>query len=251
MKIRTFIIDDDPFIREELHRELKSQFSETLEVNGVFDNAVEALGALKNQSPQLVFLDIQMPLMNGFELLDKLGDVPFEVIFITSYNQYAIQAIRYSALDYLLKPIDKNELKKSIERFQTITEKALMHARLENLRHNLEAKNEKDFQLIIPTKQGEFQFASNDIMRCESDSNYTILYLTNKKKFVASKTLSDIEELLSGGSFVRIHKSHLVNMGHVNQITTGGEILMSDNVHVPVSRRRLADVKKMVRSSQG
>jgi two-component system, LytTR family, response regulator len=248
MKIRTYIIDDDPFIREELHRELKSQFSETLEVNGVFDNAVEALGALKNQPPQLVFLDIQMPMMNGFELLDKLGDVPFEVIFITSYNQYAIQAIRYSALDYLLKPIDKNELRKSIERFQTITERAVMHARLENLRHNLEVKSEQEFQLIIPTKQGEHQFAAGDIIRCEADSNYTVLYLRNKKKFVASRTLSDISAMLNPEEFIRVHKTHVVHLPFVERLTVEGELVMKDGEHVPVSRRRLAEVKAILAS---
>ncbi|MFM9986961.1 MAG: LytR/AlgR family response regulator transcription factor [Flavobacteriales bacterium] len=246
MKIRTFIIDDDPFIREELHQELKSQFSDTLEVNGVFDNAVEALGALKNHPPQLVFLDIQMPLMNGFELLDKLGDVPFEVIFITSYNQYAIQAIRYSALDYLLKPIDKNELRKSIERFQSITDKALMQSRLQNLRHNLEAKNEKDFQLIIPTKQGEHQFAASDIIRCEADSNYTVLYLKNKKKFVISRTLSDVCAMLNPETFIRVHKTHLVHLPYIDFLNAEGELVFRDGTHIPVSRRRLAEVKAIL-----
>lgn len=246
MKIRTFIIDDDPFIREELHRELKSHFSESLEVNGVFDNAVEALGALKNQTPQLVFLDIQMPLMNGFELLDKLGDVPFEVIFITSYNQYAIQAIRYSALDYLLKPIDKTELRKAIERFQSITDKALMQSRLKNLRHNLEVKNEKDFQLIIPTKQGEHQFVASDIIRCEADSNYTVLYLQNKKKFVASRTLSDISAMLNPETFIRVHKTHVVHLPFVERLSAEGELVMKDGGCVPVSRRRLTEVKAIL-----
>ncbi len=246
MKIRTFIIDDDPFIREELHQELKGHFSDVIEVKGVFDNALEALDALKNHPPQLIFLDIQMPQMSGFDLLDLLGDVSFEVIFITSYNQYAIQAIRYSALDYLLKPIDKAELRKAIERFQSISDRALMQSRLQNLRHNLEANNEKDFQLIIPTKQGEHQFAASDIVRCEADSNYTVIYLKNKKKFVASRTLSDVSAMLNPETFVRVHKTHLVHLPFVEHLNTEGELVFKDGTHIPVSRRRLSEVKAIL-----
>jgi two-component system LytT family response regulator len=246
MKIRTCIIDDDPFIRSTLQKELESHFVNEIEIVGIFGNATEAAKSLKEIKPQLVFLDIQMPYMSGFELLDSIGDVSFEVIFITSFNQYAIQAIRYSALDYLLKPINPDELRTSIERFRSITDKALMQTRLENLRHNLKAKTEKEFQLVIATKQGEHHFAVHDIVRCEADSNYTLIYLRNKKKFIASRTLSDISTMLSPDTFLRVHKTHLVHLPYVDLLTTEGEIIMNDGTHVPVSRRRLSEVKAII-----
>lgn len=246
MKIETCIIDDDPFIRQELQDELNQHYKDEIKIIGVYGQAEDALEALSAHPPQLVFLDIQMPGMNGFELLDRLGDVSFEVIFITSFNQYAIQAIRYSALDYLLKPIDRTELGKAIERFKSIADKALLQSRLQNLRHNLKASHEKDFQLIIPTKQGEYQFAAGDIIRCEADSNYTVLYLTKSKKFVASKTLGDIEAMLNPESFLRVHKTHLVHLAHVDRLNTEGELILKDGSHIPVSRRRLTEVKVML-----
>jgi two-component system LytT family response regulator len=245
-RIRTCLIDDDPFILSELCSFLETQYAQTIEIVGVFKDALEAKEKLKSISPELVFLDIHMPNLNGFEILDQLEDVTFEVIFITSYSEYAIQAIRYSALDYLLKPINTNELNKSIERFLSIPQNALMQARLENLRYNLKVKDEKALQLVIPTKQGEHHFLVNDIIRCEADSNYTMIYLKSNKKFLASRTLSDIEEMLSESLFQRVHKTHLVQMSYVDRLSSDNLLIMTDKTQIPVSRRRLAEVKAIL-----
>jgi two-component system, LytTR family, response regulator len=247
MKIRTFIIDDDPFIRHELKNELQSRHGQDIDIIGVYDNPEEALFALKKEQPELIFLDIQMPQMTGFDLLDSLGEISFEVIFITSFNQYAIEAIKHSALDYLLKPIDVQELSKAIDRFKQKSERTVSNMRLANLKHNMNALDENKLQLVIPTKQGEHQFLAQDIIRCEADSNYTVIYLTSRKKFVASKTLGDIEEMLSREKFIRIHKSHLVNTAHIKQLSSQDELLMSDDTRIPISRRRLQEVKNVVR----
>ncbi len=247
MKIKSVIVDDDAFARGELKELLVNQFSEDIELMSDFENPQLAINYIQSHAPQLIFLDIQMPLMTGFEMLEQLDTTNFEVIFCTSFNQYAIQAIKHSALDYLLKPIDENELRKTIERFKQKTEKTLTNLRLANLKHNMNAQDENQFQLIIPTKQGEYQFPAQDIIRCEADSNYTSIYLVNKKKFLASKTLGDIEEMLSREKFLRIHKSHLVNSTHITQLTSQNEVVMSDNMRIPISRRRLQEVKSAVR----
>ncbi len=245
-KIRTCLIDDDPFILSELSASLEKQFGETIEIIGVFQDAQKAKNELKVLLPELVFMDIRMPQLSGFDILDQLKDISFEVIFITSYSEYAIQAIRYSALDYLLKPIDQFELKKSVERYFIIPDKALMRARLENLRHNLNVKNENNLQLIIPTKQGEYHFKVSEIVRCEADSNYTMIYLNSNKKFLASRTLSDIEAMLNERVFQRVHKSHLVHFNYVERLSSSNNLVLQDGTEIPVSRRRLPEVKSIL-----
>lgn len=247
MSLKAVIVDDDDFVRQELKADLSQYFREEIEVLMDFADPELAIPFIKSQHPDLIFLDIQMPGMNGFEMLDQLDTDVFEVIFITSFNQYAIQAIKYSALDYLLKPIDRAELKKAIERYRIKSEKTLTVQRLSNLKHNMLAEHESRFQLLIPTKQGEHQFLAHDIIRCEADSNYTEIHLVNKRKFLASKTLGDIEEMLSKENFMRIHKSHLVNSAHITQLTSQDELLMTDKTRIPISRRRLQEVKELVR----
>ncbi len=247
MKIKSIIVDDDPFARAEVKELLANNFSTDVELMADFENPKHAIKYIQSHHPQLIFLDIQMPHITGFEMLEQLDTSNFEVIFCTSFNQYAIQAIKLSALDYLLKPIEEHELRKAIERFKQKTEKTLTQLRLANLKHNMNAHDENQFQLIIPTKQGEHQFPAQDIIRCEADSNYTSIHLVSKKKFLASKTLGDIEEMLSREKFLRIHKSHLVNTAHINQLTSQDEVVMKDGVHIPISRRRLAEVKSILR----
>jgi two-component system LytT family response regulator len=243
--IRAIIIDDDAFIRKEL-AEMLAVFKEKVELIGSFENPIESIDPIKRLKPDLIFLDIQMPLMNGFELLDVLDTSSFEVTFITSYDKYAIQAIRYSALDYLLKPISFEDLKRSIALFDERNEKVLTKARLSILKHNLNTSNTSSFELIIPTKQGEYQFPVNDIIRCEADSNYTMIYLRGGKKFLASKTLSNIENLIESEQFLRVHKSHLVNKECIRNINASNEIEMNDNSMISISRRRLTEVKSLL-----
>jgi two-component system, LytTR family, response regulator len=248
MKIRSVIVDDDAFVRVELKGVIDEFLSTDVEIIADFDQPQTALPFITREKPDLLFLDIQMPGMNGFEMLDHLDTSVFEVIFVTSFNHYAIQAIRYSALDYLLKPVDRYELVQSVTRYRQRTEKILTHARLDNLKHNMQVGNEQDFQLILSTKQGEYQFRAQDIVRCEADSNYTLIHLVANRRFLASKTLGDIEHMLSGERFLRIHKSHLVNASHISHLTAHDELMMSDNIRLPVSRRRLPTVRSMVRA---
>ncbi len=246
-KIKATIIDDDVFICKELRASLAALFADEITVMNEFHSAEESLPHFKNDYPDLLFLDIQMPGMNGFQLLDQLDTSRLNVIFITAFDRYAIQAIRYSALDYLLKPIVPDELKMALERYKLRSEFNLSKIKLENLKHNISQNDEKNLQLIIPTKQGEHQFMASDIIRCDADSNYTQIFLKNKKKFLASKTLSDIEEMLSDAYFIRVHKSHLVNLDHISSLTSNDELILSDGSVVVISRRRLQEVRDMVR----
>jgi len=246
MRIRSVIVDDDDFVRTELEKVLSKEFNADIEVIASFASPSVAIDYIKKNQPELLFLDIQMPEMSGFELVDVLPGKNFEVIFITSYNEYAIKAIKYSALDYLLKPIKTQELKEAIVRYKDKTDTIKLQTRLSTLKENLLAKDESELQLVVSSKQGEHRFAIADIVRCEADSNYTHIYLTNQKKYLASKTLSDVEHMLSEAKFIRVHKSHLVNMSHVANLTHQIELTMKDNSRVPVSRRRVAEVRKML-----
>ncbi len=246
MRIRSVIIDDDDFVRKELEKTLADGFGAEIELLASFNSPAIAIDFIKKHNPELLFLDIQMPEMSGFELVDILEAKNFEVIFITSYNEYAIKAIKYSALDYLLKPIKTQELHEAIMRYKDKTDTIKLQTRLANLKENLLAKDESELQLVVSSKQGEHRFAIADIVRCEADSNYTLIYLTNRKKYLASKTLSDVESMLSEAKFIRVHKSHLVNLTHVSSLSHQIELTMKDNSRIPVSRRRVAEVKKIL-----
>lgn len=242
MNINCLIVDDDPYIRSELAKLLDSSAEGTI-LMAAFEDPLEAMKYIEKSPPNILFLDIQMPQMSGFKMLDLLGDIHFEVIFITSFNEYAVKAIRYSAFDYLLKPIQSADLKMSLERYRQRKEKLLLQSRLSNLKHNLSIQSEKELQLIVGTKQGEYRFSPGKIIRCEADSNYTMIHSSGSKKFMASKTLREIEEQLTGAGFLRVHKSHLVNPDYIVEFLHQNKIVMKDMSHVPVSRRRAPLVK--------
>ena len=216
-RIKAIITDDDLFTCEQLKDKIKLLIPQ-LEVVAVCENALQGLEAIKKLKPQVVFLDIQMPGLSGFEMLDHLDQDSFEVIFITSFNHYAIQAIRYSALDYLLKPIKDNELLGAFERFMQKRESLSLKARMQTLKQNIENGDSGNQSLIIPTRQGEKNLAVNQIMRCEADSNYTHFFLNDSKTFTSSRTLKEYEHILSDHEFIRVHKSHIVNRNYIESI---------------------------------
>lgn len=243
--IKAVVVDDDPYAIEAMRDLLKAH--PTLEVIATFTQPEEAVVFLKKHTPDVVFLDIQMPGMSGFEMLDRLGDQVPEIIFVTAFDQYAIRAIRYSALDYLLKPVSAADLARALGLFRQKTERLLSQTRLLSLRHNLSAAEAGEFDLVLLSKsEGEIRFRAGDIVRCEADSNYTKIILASGKLFLASKTLGDMEELLAPECFVRIHKSHVVNTTHVRSLTRNHEVAMSDKSLLPVSKRRYSEVKHLL-----
>ncbi len=206
--------------------------------------ASEATALFNKFHPELIFQDIVMPEKNGFELLSELANTDFEVIFTTAYNEYAIQAIRFSALDYLLKPINADELGKAVARFlEKRSQKNETESLLKNLLHNLAQKEETNFRLAVPTSAGAVFFSPIEIIRCEGEGNYTWFFLTNNRKHLSAKTMKEYEEILIQHNFLRIHKSHLVNRAFVNNYLNEGAVILTDKTKLPVSRQRKEEVR--------
>lgn len=234
--IRSLIIDDDPFIREMLSDKLK-HYAPEVKILSTATSGAEGLVEINAHKPDLIFLDVEMSDMTGFEMLENIKPIEFQTIFITSYSHYAIKAIRFNALDYLLKPIDLGELKAAIERFKT---ESRHQPRIENLNlalHNLHEVDVSAHQLVLQTQQGEMRLAVNDIIRIEGERNYSYIYLRQGKKKLVAKTLANLEERMEGKGFFRCHRSYLVNNKHIEKIRASIAVCMSDGVEVPISRR--------------
>ena len=235
--IRAIIVDDEPYCCEALATLLED--SAEVEVKVICHNAVDALNAIQKYSPDLVFLDVEMPKMNGFEMLEQLPSVDFEIIFTTSYDQYALKAIRFSAIDYLLKPVDSEELQKAVQKVIHRSQKPIAE-QLEILMQKIHQPSTPINKIAMPTMEGLQMIPVDSIISCESDSNYTILLLKNNKKLIVSRTLKEIEELLEEHSFVRVHRCYLANLNEVEKYVKGegGYLVMSDGTTIDVARNK-------------
>ena len=236
--IKAIIVDDEPYCCETLTILLK-EYCPEVKVTGVYNNGKDALAPIRQQAPDLVFLDVEMPKMNGFEMLEQLSAVNFEIIFTTSYDQYALKAIRFSAIDYLLKPVDQEELVTAVHKVIQRNQKPIAQ-QLEILMQKIHHPSTPISKLAMPTMEGLQMIEVNHIISCESDSNYTILHLKDKKKKVVSSTLKEVEELLEYHSFCRVHRCYLVNLNEVEKYIKGegGYLVMTDGSSVDVSRSR-------------
>lgn len=237
-KIKAIIIDDEPDGRTVLHTLIK-MYCPQVEVMGESSSGEQGLSMIEELNPDLVFLDIDMPGMNGFSLLKRLKEITFEVIFVTAHHHYALKAIKHSALDYLLKPVDKTELIQAVEKFEH-SEQHQVNERMSFLLKN-DAKEPGELnQIILNVREGYIFAEINDIIRCEADGNYTIVIFKNGDKQVACKTLKEFETILSQNNFWRIHKSHLINLKYLKKYVKGdggGNVVMTDNSEIEVSRR--------------
>jgi two-component system LytT family response regulator len=240
--MKTLIIDDEESAINVVKLLLQKYIPEITHIYTAI-GAMQGLQLIDEIKPDLLFLDIEMPLINGFELLEKFPNYSFDVIFITAYDHYAIKAIKFSALDYLLKPIDADELKTAVEKFLTKKNKAFNKPLYDNLIYNLH-QPEKDYRLAISTLEGTFFYDANEIIRCEAVGNYTKLYIKDKKNIIASRTLKEYEDILSGKQFLRVHRTHLVNTQYVVSCDSDHELKMSDGTEVPVSRRKWESIKQ-------
>ncbi len=241
------IIDDEPSAIKTLSLMIRHYIPEINELKTTTDPH-EGLFLLKTFQPHLLFIDIQMPLMSGFNLLKQVPQVGFNIIFTTAHDEYAIEAIRFSALDYLLKPIDADELRNSFDRFiqkQTSGSNQLLY---NNFLHNLSVTDKKEFKLALPTTQGTFFYSPEEIIRLEGESNYTLFHFTGKKRLLTSKTLKEYEEILLGHGFIRVHKSHIINKLHVVNYSSDGMLTLADHSKVEISRRRKEEVMEQLKS---
>lgn len=236
--ITATIVDDEPYCCETLVT-LLERYCPDIKILDICYSGADVLKSFKEKRPDILFLDIEMPHMNGFELLEKLSDINFELIFTTSYDQYAIKAIRFSALDYLLKPIDREELQKAVQKAVSRMKHPLPQ-QIEILLQKLNQPAIPVNKIAIPTMEGLQMISVESVISCNADSNYTILLLKNKQKIVASRSLKDIEEMLEEYSFARVHNSWLVNLNEVEKYVKGegGFLQMSDGTNIDVSRSR-------------
>ncbi|MFI5131692.1 MAG: LytR/AlgR family response regulator transcription factor [Chitinophagales bacterium] len=237
--IKAILIDDEIHCLDTLSMIL-SDYCPEVHIMERCVSAKQGLMAIGKHHPNLVFLDIEMPAMNGFELLEQFTEISFAIIFTTSYDQYAIKAIRFSALDYLLKPIDPKELVAAVHKTQI--QKHLPSAEQFQMLMNKVKHRESGFHKVaVPTSEGFELIPADELIRCEADDNYTHLFLKNKKKITACRTLREIEEQLQDfSSFIRVHHSYLVNLNEVLKYVRGegGYLVMSDGSTVNVSRSR-------------
>jgi len=237
--IKAILVDDEIHGLDTLGI-LLAEYCPEVQVIDRCSSAKKALASIAKATPDLLFLDIEMPVMNGFELLEQLNEIPFSVIFTTSYDQYAIKAIRFSALDYLLKPVDPKELIMAIQKVQK-KKFPPTGEQLQILIQQLQHREGSLTRIAIPTSEGFELVPAEDIVRCEAHDNYTHLCLKNKTKIIASRTLKEIEEQLGEFPFfIRVHHSFMVNLNEVIKYVRGegGYLVMSDDTTVNVSRSR-------------
>ncbi|MDZ4796013.1 MAG: LytTR family DNA-binding domain-containing protein [Bacteroidota bacterium] len=239
--IKTIIINDEPRGVASLQKLLQLNCPE-VEVIAVANSAKEAKDKILQMPPQLIFLDIAMPGKSGFELLKDLGEINFEIIFVTAHNNFMVQAFHFSAVDYLLKPVDDELLAEAVKRTGKRIEEKKTGQQVETLLLNIQHKNNSQkMKLCIPSLKGFQVVEIQDIIYCEASTNYTNFHFTQRASICASKPIHDYEELLGDCSFVRIHKSYFVNLEHIKEYIRGegGSVILSNNHEVEVSRRKI------------
>jgi len=212
-----------------------------LQIIGECEDAMVAEKEIERLKPDLIFLDVAMPGKNGIEFLKELKEIKFEVIFVTAHDKYIMQALRMAAVDYLLKPVEEQQLMNAVENAAKRIESKKINNNIETFLHNMSQKQQQqELQLCIPSLQGFQVVQINDVLYCEADNTYTIFHLKNGKKAVASRPLIDYEVLLEDANFFRIHKSSLINMKHIKEYQKGegGTVIMSDDKALDVSRRK-------------
>lgn len=240
--LKALIVDDEALACDMLEYLIARHIPEIGEIKKC-TSAVKGIQLVKDFLPDILFLDVQMPFMNGFELLEKIPEKKFSVIFTTAFNKYAIKAIRFSALDYLLKPVDTDELKIAVQRFINTKTAQSNHSELyKNFIDNLKHKEAGGYKLALNSGNGIVLISPVDILRCEAVSNYTRFYFSNDKPMLVSKTIKEFEELLSSHGFLRVHKSHLVNLSKVKEVTAENYLKLVDNSLIEISRRRKQEV---------
>lgn len=237
--IKTLIIEDEQKSRDMLAAIILKNYPE-LNVVGLAKNVKEGVEIINSESPDLIFLDISMPDGSGFDLLEAVPNHKFEVVFVTASDQHAIRAIKYSACDYLLKPLDIEELRIAIEK---VTMKKNAKPNMENLQFLVEhlKRSDEHFQKITLPTGNAFEVVNlKDIIRVEADGSYTMFYLTDKRKLLISMSLKHYEELLADADFIRVHHHHLINMNHVVRYVKedGGFAITSDGSKIEISRRK-------------
>ncbi len=244
--MHALIVDDEAFVRVAL-KEMLKMHCEDIEIIEEAGSITDGRQALEKTTPDIVFLDIRLSDGKGFDLLKGLNDIPFKVIFITAYEEYAITAFKFSAIDYLLKPIDVDELITAVEKAKVSIEKENTKLLMEAFLKNQESNQKK---IALKTAEAIHLIDVKDIIRCNSDGNYTNFIIKDNKALLVSKTLKEFEELLSPYHFVRIHQSHLINLDYIEKYDkrSGGFVVLKDRSEIPVSTRKKEELLRLFES---
>ncbi len=241
------IIDDEARTRNSIANILKHS-GQKIETVAEAENVETGLAAIEKYNPDIILLDINMPDGTGFDLLRKTDNTRFKVIFITAYEEFAVKAFEFSAIDYILKPVDPQKLFNAIDKARRVVEQENMSLKLNALFANLENSADDNKKLVLKTAENIYIVNTRDILRCESDAGYTEFYMVDGKKILVSKNLKDFDEMFDGYGFYRIHQSHLINLQYIDHYskTEGGAVIMKDNSELPVARRKKESFLKLL-----
>jgi two-component system LytT family response regulator len=248
--MRVLIVDDETLVAKNLEL-LLNRYCPDTEIEGIANSAREAENLIRDKRPDIVFLDVEMPHGNGFDLLKKMEHIDFGVIFVTAFDHYAIRAIKYSAIDYLLKPIDINELVAAVKKAESQLRSKSVNQGLNLLLHNLAQPSGKLQKLTLPTMDGMIFVNIEDILYCKSDGNYTSFYLLNGQNPMVTRQIGTYEDLLPEPLFCRVHRQYIVNVNKVSKYIKGrgGYVVMSDGKIIDVSVRKKEDFLNAYRPS--
>ncbi len=243
--LRTIIIDDEAHMRQTLEKLVKLSCP-NIKLVAMADGVKSGVEAIRKYHPELVLLDIKMGDGTGFDLLKQLEPVDFKVIFITAYNQYAIKAFKFSAIDYLLKPVDPDELTEAVCKTEKLVQTDF-NTQLDTLEENLKSVDKTNKKIILKTIDNIYLVKVQDINYCESEGGYTEIHLLNNKKIMVSNTLKEYDELLKDMGFYRVHKSFLINIRYINRFEKGegGYVILENEAKIPVASRKREQLLEM------
>ncbi|NND95375.1 MAG: response regulator transcription factor [Flavobacteriales bacterium] len=244
-KYTAAIIDDEEKLRAVLAYKVKELFPE-IQIVGEAANAIQGIELIEATRPQIIFLDIRMPRVSGFEMLEQLDTIDTEVIFVTGYNEFALQALKISAVDYLLKPVADEELTDAVSKAKERIDGKRKISDYELLQHNVVFHRDQRSKITLPGQSAYDLVEISEIIRCEGEQRYTRVFLRDGSKLLSSYNIGKFKDLLEGFEFFSSHKSHLVNMHHIKRYMKEGIMVMSDDSKVPVSRRKRDDFKTSV-----
>ena len=251
--ITAVLIDDDNNLREGM-KGLLELYAPEIRVIGEAEDVEAGIAIIDKLKPQVVFLDILLNDGTGFDILEQIaiknGKMSSHIVFITAHEEYAIKAFRFSALDFLLKPVDPDELQKVISKIKTVLEKNENYAHIDLLIENMRRKVDNFKRIALSTSDGIHVFEVSDIIRCEGEDNYTTFFIKNSKPVIISRTLKEYEDLLSEYGFERIHQSHLINLAYLKSYIKkdGGYVVMADNANLPISQRKKERLQELIKA---
>ena len=247
--ITAVLIDDDKHLRTGL-KALLERYTNEIQIIGEAESVKTGVELLKSSNPQVIFLDIHLNDGTGFDILEKLGKTTAHIVFITAHEQYAVKAFKFSALDFILKPVDPEELQSTIIKIKEVVGKSSSFEHIDLLLENIRKKVDNFKRIALSTSDGIHLFEVSDIIRCEAKVNYTEFFIKNHKPLLISRTLKEYEELLTEHGFERIHQSHLINLSYLKSYikSDGGYVIMADNTNIPIAQSKKERLQELIKN---